>query len=807
MKEWDASRKKTIEQKQHELEDIIEKLSKVKNLLTGKLKDYQAIQNEVSQNRTKIRTVSTVQGEVERLRMIFEEAKKCLSTITPNQLDEIAKYNNPPRRVKLVLEAVMFLLLGKKLEWEQIRSEMIGQDFIQKVLKFDPSFLKPNIIETIKHNYIQHPDWNIEKIRNASQATGPLAEWLEMQLGLLKAMKQMSYAKNEMIELKSKKQALESQEVDLQNEIHYLEEELSDLERRKTHLTQQIEHPEIELSEEAGREDGWTNTFRETNLDSRDFSNTGLSRFGGNRTSDLSKNDIFGTQPDDETNMRPSTEGLSREELYQQFKKHSTVLWQAKKDTNFSRSIKESKKKNPNTASKDNLNRDTGQFSKHYDAFADNYYEDDDVVFKPKTKTRVLNSTQNQSQIDGSKLDDQNPRHESTFQIKNRMSSLDNQIDVDDNKESRDSRLLSKNSANNRQSVQGKERASGMDNNGLGTRGNTLNDRNPIGYGGQSKLVNNADNLFENRASRGDTGKDSISSIKNNTSGNIRDKSASTNLQDKKTSAAENRKNSQNSRNSKAEPVGKKSVDKESNSARGNKDIVKMSDEKFKRAFEGGPFVTGYVGLNPNMTGRQYVTKVTYLKNNQQLRVARSAEISPRGSLSRNVQGALPTDADADPSQTNQSEMNETGQESLRTVFQKSFQQTFVKNNIALLPAQTMSMYGAPRNYPNIVPVRPIKNQIQSIYTQEQPLNSGQSPGMPSMIRGPISLQPSNQTVNNSFRSINGMRRDLSEDRLYTIDQYGTPVRVVRYSPMTSPRVVTNPIFFPSEKNTPSHPN
>lgn len=814
MKEWDLSRKKTIDEKKVELNEIIEKLGKVKNLLTGKLKDHQAIQTEVSQNRNKIRTVSTVQSEIERLKVIFEEAKKCLSTITPNQLDEIVKYNNPPKRVKLVLEAVMYLLLGKKLEWDQIRSEMIGQDFIQKVLKFDPSFLKPNIIETVKHDYIQHPDWNIEKIRNASQATGPLAEWLEMQLGLLKAIKQMSFAKNEMIELKSRKQALESREADLQTEIQYLEEEIGDLERRKTHLTQQIENPDIELSEEIGNEEGWTNTFRDTNMESRDISNTGFSNLGGEHPYDPFKKDSLGLQQDDETNVRPSAEGLSREELYQQFKKHSTVLRQVKKQTNFSQKNKELKEKNVSTTSRDNVNKDTGQLSKHYDAFADNYYEDDDVVFKPKKKKTVVNQAQNPSLFDDSNADDQNLRNGSTFQTKKQIPSFGNPADMEDDGNYKDSRFLSKNSKDYSQSVSGKQRPSGIEDTNQGIRNGTLNSRNQNSYGNNSKFDNyvddngqDGDDRFGNRVSRGENDKDTRASTKRNPSINNRDKNSSLNSQDRKKSNLDNRKNTQGNRNSKAEPTDKKSVENKSTSARGDKGVIKMSDEGYKKIFEGGKFVTGYVGLNPNLNGREFITKVTYVKNNQPLRVTKSAEITPRGSITRNVEGALPTDLEVNPSQANLSQKQEEYKESLRTVFQKSFQQTFVKNNIALLPNQNTFMQGAPRNYPNIVPIRPMISQIQSVGNQGQPLNGVQSPGMPLVIRGPISLQPGGQMIQNSFRSMIGVRRELSEDRLITTDQYGTPVRVIRYSPMTSPRVINNPVFFPSDKNTSLHPN
>ncbi len=164
----------------------VDRIKKIKKQTTEKVRDQQTCKKDLSQNRNKIPTVSAVQSETDRLKLISEHEDKTFKGVTLSQLEEISKYRNPPNRVKMVLEAVTLLLTSKKSGWDQIRTIFTGHDCIEKILKYDHEQTKPHIIEIIKKEYLLHPDWNIEKIKKASKATGPLAEWVEMQIGINK---------------------------------------------------------------------------------------------------------------------------------------------------------------------------------------------------------------------------------------------------------------------------------------------------------------------------------------------------------------------------------------------------------------------------------------------------------------------------------------------------------------------------------------------------------------------------------------------------------------------------------------------
>lgn len=122
--------------------------------------------------------------KIQNLNKMLEEARKSVQAITPVQIDEIAKYNNPPERIKMGLEALMYLLKGKKLEWEDIRSLMKKPDFTESVLKFNVTKISPKVVQHVKKEYIEKDFWDMEKLRKASKAMGPLGQWLETQIQL-----------------------------------------------------------------------------------------------------------------------------------------------------------------------------------------------------------------------------------------------------------------------------------------------------------------------------------------------------------------------------------------------------------------------------------------------------------------------------------------------------------------------------------------------------------------------------------------------------------------------------------------------
>lgn len=79
----------------------------------------------------------------------------------------------------MAVEAIYLLLTSKVLSWEEIRKKMVDGSFVDKVLRINLNKIKPKIMKQFKESYIDQETWDLERLKKASQAMGPLGEFLE----------------------------------------------------------------------------------------------------------------------------------------------------------------------------------------------------------------------------------------------------------------------------------------------------------------------------------------------------------------------------------------------------------------------------------------------------------------------------------------------------------------------------------------------------------------------------------------------------------------------------------------------------
>ncbi len=150
------------------------------------------------ENKFRKKRVTTVEDEINRVEPILENAKRIVSKMTVTQLDEICKYNNPSRKIKKTLEAVCYLLEGKKMTWKQISSRLNNGNFISSILKFKLSKKNSENYEFVKKNYLGSKEWNVKSIYKASRAVGPLADWLSSLVQFVEVKKKLIPIKKEL---------------------------------------------------------------------------------------------------------------------------------------------------------------------------------------------------------------------------------------------------------------------------------------------------------------------------------------------------------------------------------------------------------------------------------------------------------------------------------------------------------------------------------------------------------------------------------------------------------------------------------
>ena len=190
------------------------------------------IQQMLEENQDKIRSLSTVEAEIEKIKPMIDKASEAMKSMDEKQLAEVASYKKPPARIKMCLEAITLILTGKTLPWDAIQKEM-ANDFVDRVLKINWKKVKKSVLEKLKKDYFENPEWQLDKIKRASKAMGPLAEWMDAQYRILelkknsedteevKALKaERKKAKQEQEEISKRLKELADQETELKNDIY-----------------------------------------------------------------------------------------------------------------------------------------------------------------------------------------------------------------------------------------------------------------------------------------------------------------------------------------------------------------------------------------------------------------------------------------------------------------------------------------------------------------------------------------------------------------------------------------------------------
>ena len=86
-------------------------------------------------------------------------AQEAVKSIKKKHLDEMRALGNPPKNVKLTLEAVAIMIKGitdaKKIpDWRALRTLLRGSSFISDVVGFDPHALVPETRQLVQSKYL-----------------------------------------------------------------------------------------------------------------------------------------------------------------------------------------------------------------------------------------------------------------------------------------------------------------------------------------------------------------------------------------------------------------------------------------------------------------------------------------------------------------------------------------------------------------------------------------------------------------------------------------------------------------------------
>ncbi|VVC38387.1 Dynein heavy chain, domain-2,Dynein heavy chain domain,Dynein heavy chain, P-loop containing D4 domain,P- [Cinara cedri] len=130
-------------------------------------------------------------SHMEAARPLINAALAALNTLTPMDITFVKSMNNPPKTVKLVMEAVCILkdvkpekipdpTTGKTIDDYWMVSKKLLNDikFLDHLIHFDKDNISPPIMKVINEKYLTNPDFDPEKVKKASLAAEGLCKWV-----------------------------------------------------------------------------------------------------------------------------------------------------------------------------------------------------------------------------------------------------------------------------------------------------------------------------------------------------------------------------------------------------------------------------------------------------------------------------------------------------------------------------------------------------------------------------------------------------------------------------------------------------
>ncbi len=178
------------------------------------------VKSEAAEEKRKI-----VLNDLAKVEPALEDARQAVGGVKKHTLQELKALANPPPVVKMALESVLVLLGEPASSWNSIRSIIVQDDFLKKVLEFNPEAVSPKVREQMEP-YLSNPDYNFERADRASKAAGPLVKWAIASTSYATMLLSIEPLRNELKRLETDAQTMKTQVASTQALIIELEKSI-----------------------------------------------------------------------------------------------------------------------------------------------------------------------------------------------------------------------------------------------------------------------------------------------------------------------------------------------------------------------------------------------------------------------------------------------------------------------------------------------------------------------------------------------------------------------------------------------------
>lgn len=115
--------------------------------------------------------------ELAKAKPELDAARQAIWNLDKASLAEIKSYQNPPQKVKWVVDAVM-ILLGQEASWTNAKRQMADPNFKEKLRFVNPENIPISITRELIKNYISNSEFTPQSVSLVSVAASVLCLWV-----------------------------------------------------------------------------------------------------------------------------------------------------------------------------------------------------------------------------------------------------------------------------------------------------------------------------------------------------------------------------------------------------------------------------------------------------------------------------------------------------------------------------------------------------------------------------------------------------------------------------------------------------
>ncbi|XP_043489610.1 dynein axonemal heavy chain 6 [Polistes fuscatus] len=176
----------------------------------------------------------------------LEEAEQALKALNKNDINEIRVFNQPPRLVRFVMEAVN-LLLGEKTDWPTAKLVLGDIHFLDRLIAYPKDDISDKLLENLQ-KYVNHPDFKPELVAKQSKVCKSMCVWVRAMDGYAKIYRVVEPKRQRLKEAQNELWTIESLLAEKQKELADVERKIQLLQKQYDAAVNNLNYLENEMT-------------------------------------------------------------------------------------------------------------------------------------------------------------------------------------------------------------------------------------------------------------------------------------------------------------------------------------------------------------------------------------------------------------------------------------------------------------------------------------------------------------------------------------------------------------------------------